>query len=195
MYYCVHNVVWPVLLPLALLVQLSAVFFLYCVYLKLSFPPCWGKSLLYFDILNVIFNFYCVFRKVQWVTFHYVKLNLKCYIASSHIMYLVHSKFLSLTVTVLVSVHGSESVYSVARECVLMAYCECLSISVGEKYFCKIFNYSSTSANTWLCNKLGSCCCVSHCGTQAFAGYKPFIFQLIGYYFLPHQVARKTGSG
>jgi len=42
-------------------------------------------------------------------------LILKCYIVSSYILYLVHSKFLSLTVTVLLSVNGNDSVYSVAR--------------------------------------------------------------------------------
>jgi hypothetical protein len=45
----------------------------------------------------------------------------------------------------------------VLRLNLLMAYCECLSISVGEKYFCKISNYSLTGVNTELCNKLGSC--------------------------------------
>jgi hypothetical protein len=40
--------------------------------------------------------------------------------------------------------------WEVLRLSLLMAYCGCLSISVGEKYFCKISNYSSTGVNTLL---------------------------------------------
>jgi len=75
------------------------------------------KSLLYLilTVFTFIHNFCCVFVKYSELPFIMLNLILKCYIVSSYILYLVHSKFLSLTVTVLLSVNGSDSVYSVAR--------------------------------------------------------------------------------